>query len=267
VIRRLCRSHSHIVGIDLRRNFGQNNAILEGLRYARGRYVAIMDDDLQHHPRDLPKLIARLDEGPDVVYGQFQIKHQKVWKNLGSWFNGISAQWLINKPKGLYLSAFKVLRRSVARRVCKHVGPDPYVDALILQVTSRVAQVVVDHQPRYGGTSTYTFTKCLRVWARLTFACSVKPLRVLLGSAFTLIAVGVGAMLWGVLNWDESAGRAPTEAILLGINLVLTSVELAGIGIVGEYVGRIHRTVSGTPQAITRRVIDRRGESRERNAA
>ena len=95
--------------MDLRRNFGQDNAILTGLRFARGRAIAIMDDDLQHHPADLPALLAKLDEGLDVVYADFRIKHQAAWKNFGSWFNGKVAEWVLDKPKGIYLSPYKVI--------------------------------------------------------------------------------------------------------------------------------------------------------------
>src|SRR5947209_7754652 len=88
VIGLLCSTCPEVVGVDLRRNFGQDNAILTGLRFVRGQYVAIMDDDLQHDPRDLPVLLARLESGFDVVFGDFRVKRQRRWKNVGSWLNG-----------------------------------------------------------------------------------------------------------------------------------------------------------------------------------
>src|SRR5947209_12618664 len=88
VIESICRTDPRVVGVDLRRNFGQDNAILTGLRFVRGQYVAIMDDDLQHDPRDLPVLLARLESGFDVVFGDFRVKRQRRWKNVGSWLNG-----------------------------------------------------------------------------------------------------------------------------------------------------------------------------------
>ena len=94
VIESICRTNSNVVGVDLRRNFGQDNAIITGLRQARGRFVAIMDDDLQHHPRDLPALLHKIEEGDDAVYADFGVKQQKWWKNLGSWFNGKFAEWV-----------------------------------------------------------------------------------------------------------------------------------------------------------------------------
>lgn len=86
-IERLCQGRPDVAGIDLRRNFGLDNAIVAGLWFARGRAVAIIDD-IQHDPADLSALLAKHGDGGDVVYADFQAKHQALWKNPGSWFNG-----------------------------------------------------------------------------------------------------------------------------------------------------------------------------------
>ncbi len=110
VIEKLCRTDPKVVGIDLRNNFGQDNAILTGLRVVWGRFVAVMDDDLRHDPADLPTLLSRREQQrpdggpPDVVCADFRSKRQAAWKNPGSWFNGKVAEYVLNKPKGLYLS-------------------------------------------------------------------------------------------------------------------------------------------------------------------
>src|SRR4051812_7084878 len=179
VIRALCRDHANIIGVDLRRNFGQDNAILTGLRLARGRFVAIMDDDLQHDPADLPALLAKLEDGDaaDVVYADFRVKRQAAWKNLGSWFNGKVAEWVLDKPRGIYLSPYKVMRREVAELICRYDGPDPYVDGLLFQVTSRFAHVPVEHHDRHAGRGNYNLGRSIAVWARLATGFSVRPLR------------------------------------------------------------------------------------------
>src|SRR5262249_41565580 len=140
----VCSTHDEVIGVDLRRNFGQDNAILAGLRLARGRAIAIMDDDLQHDPADLPALLTKLEDGADVVYADFRERRQAAWKNLGSWFTGRFAEWILDKPRGIYLSPYKVLRRDVAELICRYDGPEPYVDGLLFRVTSRFAQVPVD---------------------------------------------------------------------------------------------------------------------------
>lgn len=257
VIESLCLDDINIIGIDLRRNFGQDNAILTGMRFARGRAVAVMDDDLQHHPRDLPLLLARLDEGADVVYADFRRKRQKAWKNLGSWFNGKFAEWLLNKPRGIYLSPYKVMRKEVADLVCSFEGPDPYVDGLLFQVTSRFAKVPVDHHLRIAGKSTYTLFKSIAVWARLATS-SVRPLRVV---TFCGVALGMlGAILacfvvaWRLLFPAQFALAVAGWASLMVAQLLIGGVQMTFLGVLGEYAGRTHTTVSGKPQAAVREV-------------
>jgi glycosyltransferase involved in cell wall biosynthesis len=260
VISSICQAHPQVVGIDLRRNFGQDNAILAGLRHARGRAVAIMDDDLQHHPDDLPTLISRLDDSVDVVYADFRVRRHSAWKNIGSWFNGKVAEWVLGKPADLYLSPYKVLRREVAELICNYEGPDPYVDGLLLQVTTRVAQVPVMHHGRYAGRSNYNLRRSIAVWGRLATSFSIKPLRLV-----TWFGLGLG-MLGGILACLVVAYRlldpgafpvaAAGWASLMVALLLIGGVQMIFLGILGEYAGRTHTAVAHKPQAAIREVLN-----------
>jgi undecaprenyl-phosphate 4-deoxy-4-formamido-L-arabinose transferase len=261
VIQSLCERHGNVVGIDLRRNFGQDNAILTGLRIARGRYVAIMDDDLQHDPRYLPVMLKKIEEGFDVVYADFRVKHQKRWKNIGSWFNGKVAEWVIDKPKSIYLSPYKIISSDVAALICRYDGPDPYVDGLLFQVTSRISNVPAEHQPRFAGKSTYTFWKSLRVWARLAFSFSVKPLRIVslcgfgfaaLGLIFTLVVV-----YYRLRYPEEFSAVAVGWASLMVAALVIGGVQMIFFGVLGEYAGRTYMKVNQKPQTAIREVLNK----------
>jgi undecaprenyl-phosphate 4-deoxy-4-formamido-L-arabinose transferase len=261
VVEELCHAHPDVVGVDLRRNFGQDNAILTGLRLARGRAVAIMDDDLQHDPADLPALLAKLDEGPDVVYADFRVKRQAAWKNLGSWFNGKVAEWVLDKPKGIYLSPYKVLRREVAELICRYDGPEPYVDGLLFQVTSRFAQVQVEHHPRYAGRSNYNLMRSIAVWARLATGHSVRPLRLvtwfglLLGISGGILAIVV--VLYRLLYPEDFLAAVAGWASLMVTQLLLGGATMIFLGILGEYVGRMHAAAAGKqPQATIREVLN-----------
>lgn len=266
VIAALRESHPQVVGIDLRRNFGQDNAILTGLRYAGGRCVAIMDDDLQHDPRDLPALLAGIDAGADVVYADFRSKHQKAWKNLGSWFNGKVAEWVLGKPKGLYLSPYKVIRKDVAALICNYDGPDPYIDGLLFQVTSRFARVAVEHHPRYAGSGNYDLGKSIAVWARLATGFSVRPLRLVTWCGLALGVLGglLAAVVIGyrVLFPEHFAPAVAGWASLMVAQLLIGGVQMVFLGILGEYAGRTYTTAARKPQAAIRAVIGRAGESR-----
>jgi polyisoprenyl-phosphate glycosyltransferase len=260
VIESLCQARPNVVGLDLRRNFGQDNAILAGLRIARGNYVAIMDDDLQHDPADLPALIAKIEEGHDVVYASYRPRYQKSWKNLGSWFNGKVAEWLINKPKGIYLSPYKLVRGDVADLICRYDGPYPYVDGLLFQMTSRIAQIPVAHHPRFAGKSTYTFLKSVMVWMRLVTSFSVQPLRIVTWCGFGLASVGALLALYVIVQRllfpEEFALAVAGWASLMVSLLFIGGVQMVFLGILGEYAGRTHTTLARKPQATIREVLN-----------
>jgi len=260
IIESLCQVHPNIVGVDLRRNFGQDNAILTGLRLARGQYVVIMDDDLQHHPKDIPTLLRKIEEGWDVVYADFRVKRQKLWKNIGSWFNGKVAEWVIDKPREIYLSPYKVIRKEVVELICNYVGPEPYIDGLLLQVTSRMTQIPVEHYSRYAGRSTYTIWKSLRVWARLAFSFSARPLRLITWFGLTFAALGLLLAVGVVLNRIFFPEQFPPAAIgwasLMVVLLFVGGIQLFFFGILGEYAGRTYLRVNGKPQTAVRQILN-----------
>jgi undecaprenyl-phosphate 4-deoxy-4-formamido-L-arabinose transferase len=268
VIEQLCRSHANVVGVDLRRNFGQDNAILTGIRITRGQYIAVMDDDLQHDPKDIPSLVAGLEAGFDVVYAQFRKKRQRVWKNFGSWSAGKVAEWVLNKPKDIYLSPYKVFRREVADLICNYQGAEPYVDGLLLQVTSRIKQIPVEHKPRYSGKSTYTLWKSIRIWARIAFSFSVKPLRLVtvFGLAFSLLGVllGIAVILYRLASPESFPESAAGWASLIVAVLFLGGIQMIFFGILGEYAGRTYLRVNDQPQTAVR-AIRGRGDALELN--
>ena len=111
IIKELAHQYDTIIGINLRINSGQDNAIMAGLRQSKGDYVVIMDDDLQHAPEDINKLYARCREGFDICFADFEIKKQRSWKNIGSWINGRIAEISIRKSRNIYLSPFKIMRK------------------------------------------------------------------------------------------------------------------------------------------------------------
>ena len=250
-IKELAQKNPAVKGLRHRRNFGQDNAIMTGLRQAIGAAVVIMDDDLQHAPEDIPRLHAEmLRSGADVVYAHFHQRRQAYWKTLGSWFNGKVAEWLLDKPAHIYLSPFKIIRHEIAELVSVFDGPYPYFDSLAFQVTDRFSSIAAEHHERLAGASTYTFLKSLQVWARLAFSFSVKPLRLVTwmgGVAFAIGSIGATLIIIQRLMWSiQPVGWAS----LMVTVLVLAGTQMLALGVLGEYIGRTHINVHRRPQAI-----------------
>jgi undecaprenyl-phosphate 4-deoxy-4-formamido-L-arabinose transferase len=248
VIISLAKRNPAIIGISLRKNFGQDNAIMAGLRRARGMYVVIMDDDLQHDPVYIPRLIEEIGNGHDVVYARYIEKKQIFWKNAGSWFNDQVARIVLHKPKNVYLSPYKIIRADVVREICVYEGPYPYIDGLLFRRTAHFSQIEIEHQKRFQGSSTYTFWKSVKVWSYLATNFSIVPLRVAtLGgmvAALAGISLGIIFIIHRIQNPEYPAGWA---SLIVSI-LIFSGVQLLSIGIAGEYIGRSYLNINRHPQ-------------------
>jgi undecaprenyl-phosphate 4-deoxy-4-formamido-L-arabinose transferase len=249
------RSTVPLTYIEHARNFGEHNAVMTGLRHARGAYVITMDDDLQNPPEEVIRLYdhARLGKW-DVVYTRYRTKRHSAWRNLGSHFANTVADRLLDKPKGLYLSSFRCMSAFVVQAVTRYQGPYPYVDGLIMQVTQHIDSIEVRHLPRIEGRSNYNLARLVRLWLNLATSFSLAPLRLAIyaGVFMALLgAAGAVATIVEVLFWqDTPSGWASTMTVLL----LVAGVQSMILGILGEYVGRTFLSANGKPQGTVRSV-------------
>ena len=244
--------------VNLSRNFGEHNAVMAGLRHTRGAHVINMDDDLQNPPEEVARLLAYAQEtGRDVIYTYYDEKQHALWRNLGSQFTNWVAGFVLDKPKGFYLSSFRCMSAFVVREITRYEGPFPYVDGLILQVTQNIDRLLVTHLPRAVGRSNYTLRRLLRLWISMFVNFSVMPLRISTLTGFVLSALGA---LGGVAAIVEALFSSPPPgwASLFAAVLLLSGVQLMILGIVGEYLGRLYLTANRKPQSVVRDVA--RGE-------
>jgi undecaprenyl-phosphate 4-deoxy-4-formamido-L-arabinose transferase len=241
--------------IEHARNFGEHNAVMTGLRHARGAYVITMDDDLQNPPEEVVKLYdhARLG-GFDVVYTRYAVKEHEGWRNLGSKFANWVADVLIDKPKGLYLSSFRCMSALAVREVTKYRGPYPYVDGLLMQVTQRLDSIEVKHLPRAEGRSNYTIKRLVRLWLNLATNFSVLPLRLAIFAGAGMGALGLLAAM--IVIFEGLRGETPSGwASSMTVMLLTAGVQFLILGVLGEYVGRAFLSANGKPQGVVRDVI------------
>lgn len=257
VLTDLVQRYNFLVIADLRKNCGQDNALMAGLRLCQGEVAIIMDDDLQHDPADIPRLVDKLHEGWDVCFAAFGAKRQAWWKNLGSRFNGWAAQQVIQKPAGIYLSPFKALARGVIDEVLAYQGPFPYLDGLLLSATSRFTQIEVAHHARPVGHGNYNLPRSVAVWLKLATGFSVRPLRIAsvagLFTAFLALAFGFGLIVRHLLGHEEVEGWTSTLVVVS----FLGGLQLFCLGLLGEYVGRAYLVLGRKPQAPVRCVLRR----------
>lgn len=254
-IRRLGETYANVHGISLMRNFGQHNALMCAMNYTSGDLVLGMDDDLQTHPSQISLLIRKMEEGYDLVYGIYKKHKNGMLKNLTSWFNKVSSDILLGRPKEIQSSNFWLITRAVRDEVIKYTSFNPYVDGIFYRTTHRIGNVVVEHHKREVGSSNYTFRKMLRLWMAY-FNYSVVPLRLAsylgLGTACIGFIAGLVTVIRKLMDPGMTVGWASTVCILL----VFFGLILLVLGIIGEYIGKIMLTINNTPQYIIREKVN-----------
>lgn len=237
------------------RNYGEHNAVLTGYRHARGAYIVNLDDDGQNPPAEAVRLWSHAKrEGLDVVYGHYATKEHSAFRNFGSWLTNRMTDWVLDKPKGFYLSSFRCVSAFVAREVAAHDGPYPYVDGLILQVTQSIGALEVHHAERLAGQSGYTLRRLLRLWLSTFVNFSVMPLRLATLLGLVMAAAGLVGLGFVFYLWWTNRGPDYGWGSLMGALLVFSGTQLVVLGLIGEYLGRMFLTVNRRPQSVVRSV-------------
>ncbi|HXP13496.1 MAG TPA: glycosyltransferase family 2 protein [Stellaceae bacterium] len=259
------RTRVPVTLVDLARNYGEHNAVMAGLRQARGSHVITMDDDLQNPPGEVLNLLRHAQRtGADVVYARPIEKQHAGWRNLGSRFSNRVADFVLDKPKGLYLSSFRCISAFAVNQATSYDGPFPYIDGLLLQVTQRIESLEVEHLARAHGGSNYNLRRLVRLWLSLFVNFSVMPLRLATFAGFGLSFLGVIGAAWAALDAIFLEETPPGWASLTVAVMLLSGVQLLILGLIGEYLGRLYLTVNRKPQAVVRDVM--RNEAAERAA-
>lgn len=244
--------------IDLSGNFGEHNAVMAGLNYCTGDMAVIIDDDFQNPPSEIIKLVEELNQGYDVVYSYYEKKQHSFLRNLGSKFNDLVANILIQKPKNLYLSSFKAINRFVINEIIKYNGPYPYIDGLILRVTKNYSTVLVKHNAREEGKSGYTLHKLISLWLNMFTNFSILPLRIATILGFVVAALGLLAAIVFILQKLQNPALPAGWTSIIVTLLMISGVQLFTIGMLGEYLGRLFLKDNGNPQFVVRRIITQR---------
>jgi undecaprenyl-phosphate 4-deoxy-4-formamido-L-arabinose transferase len=241
----------------LSRNFGEHNAVMCGLNQSTGDYVCIIDDDFQTPPREIHKLVTKLDEGHEVVYSYYAKKQHSLFRNLSSAFNNWVATLLFGKPKDLYLSSFKLMNRFLVDVVTRYKGPFPYIDSLILRSTDSIGTQLCEHEKRAVARSNYTIGKLFKLWLNMVTSISILPLKIASILGLVMTCIGLLLAVFFTLSWTLGGvfihSSVPKGWASLIVTVVLfTGLQFAILGMLGEYLGRLYLTQNRSPQYLIR---------------
>jgi len=246
----LAKINKRIKGVSLKKNSGQDNAIMAGLGLATGKFVVVMDDDLQHSPSDIVKLYEKCKTGFDVCYGLFVNKKQSLWKNLGSKFNEYISELFLNKPKGLYLSPYKIMSGDLVKEITQYKGPFPYLDGIILSLTANITQIELTHHKRQEGKGNYNLFRSASVFMKHVTGYSLYPLRIATIIGFAASAVSILLGVFYLVDYLTSAARVEGWITLVLLIVFFNGLILMCVGLIGEYIGRIYLTITSRRQYV-----------------
>lgn len=249
VLKDLVNDYKNIRVLDLAKNVGQHNAMLAGLRAAKGDAIISMDDDMQTRPSELSKMFVAFDEGYDVVYGAYPQKKESLFRRFGSWVNKMCAVVFLGRPKGLRTSSFWIIRKYVRDSIITYQSSHSYLLGLILRSTSNITQVEVQHFERESGQSGYTFKALLKLWSNI-IGFTVKPLRLAMHGGMAISILSFIAAIVILIRKLTNPGLTAGWASLMVAIFFSLGIEMFFIGLIGEYIGRTYMHINSEPQYV-----------------
>ena len=252
IICQLSQDYPWVRGINLMRNYGQHNALLCGIRAAKYEVIVTMDDDLQHPPEEIPKLLGKLAKGYDVVYGTPQKEQHGIWRDLASRVGKLALQSAMGAETARKVSAFRAFRAQVRDAFANYQGPFVSIDVLLTWGTIRFAAVPVGHDPRRIGVSNYTFRKLVTHALNMMTGFSVLPLQLASLMGFSFALFGLLVLVYVVGRYLIQGGGVPGFPFLASTIAIFSGVQLLALGIIGEYLARMHFRMMERPTYVIR---------------
>jgi glycosyltransferase involved in cell wall biosynthesis len=240
IIQGLASENSRVRGINLMRNYGQHNALLCGIRAARCETIVTMDDDLQHAPEDMPKLIAKLEDGFDVVYGTPEREPHGLWRGLASKLTKFTLQRIMGAKLARNVSAYRALRTRLRVAFGCYQSPFVSLDVLLSWGTTRFAAVTVPHHPRAAGKSNYTLRALMIHALTLMTGFSVWPLQVASVIGFGFTVFGILVFVYVLTRFLVEGRTVPGFPFLASLIAIFSGAQMFALGIIGEYLARMH---------------------------
>lgn len=255
-ITEISRSDNRVRGVRFGRNAGQHAALLAGIRAAKYPVIVTLDDDLQNPPEDIPCLLEAMVFGVDVVYGVSPTLKQNLWRRAASrWSRKIFTSTL-GFESAIAMTSFRAFRTSLRDGFSAESGPNISLDALLTWSTSHFAVATVQHHPRAEGTSNYTIRKLIRFMIDTATGYSTLPLRIATQMGFLITFFGLGLLVWVIGRPVFTGDSVPGFPLLASSLAIFSGTQLLVLGVLGEYIGRIHFRVMHKPTYVVSETTD-----------
>jgi glycosyltransferase involved in cell wall biosynthesis len=245
-LKELCKQDAKVKVIQLMRNFGQHNALMCGFHFVEGEYVITMDDDLQSPPEEIPKLINKIKEGYDLAYGEYESKKHNLFRNFGSSLVQYVYKRIFNVKGGF--TAFRIVEKKLIRSILTYKKNYVFIDGLLAWNSKNIGHVSVQHNEREYGKSSYGLKKLLTLSLNLVTNFSIVPLQIasLLGLFFALFGFGTACYFF----LKKLFFGIPVEgytSLIIAVT-IFAGIQLMTLGLIGEYLGRVHLNINNKPQ-------------------
>jgi undecaprenyl-phosphate 4-deoxy-4-formamido-L-arabinose transferase len=249
------RYPQNIRALQFHRNFGQHQAIFAGFQAARGKVMVTLDADLQNPPEEIPRLVAKIDEGYDTVGGWRQNRQDSIFRRLPSQLVNTVMSRVTGVKLRDYGCMLRAYRRSVVDSINQCQESSSFIPALANLFSQRVAEIPVGHAERERGTSKYGLFKLLRLNFDLMTGFSNLPIHLVgfMGVAIALLGLFFGLML--IIRRIFVGPEVEGVFTLFAILFVFVGLNTLGLALIGEYVGRIYREVRGRPRFVIRQTL------------
>lgn len=247
IITELASADKHVRGIRMSRNYGQHNALLCGIRAARYDVIVTMDDDLQQPATEIPSLLAALGPDIDVIYGAPLNEQHGLFRDVASRLTKWALASAMGADTARSVSPFRAFRTRLRDGFYDYRSPTVSIDVLLTWTTSRFAVVRVPHAPRSSGVSGYSIPRLIRHAITLMTGFSTLPLQISSFIGFTLVLFGISVFVYVSGGYLINGGAVPGFAFLASITAIFSGAQLFALGILGEYLARMHFRIMDRP--------------------
>ncbi len=251
----ICREVVKVKYIELRKNFGQQNAIMAGIKYAKNDYIVTVDDDFQNPPKEIKKMAEYLIRNNfDLVYGSPVNIKQNFSRKILSKTIRIFLSKILNIRNVNEISSFRIFKRDLFHKLSVNIS-DVSIDSLLNWSTERIGFIKVEHNSRNTGVSNYNLRKLGSLAINTIVSYSVKPLKIVSYFGLLIFTLGVGLLLFILGKYLIFGISAPGFTTIASLIILFSGTQLIILGVIGEYMARMHLNIMNKPTFVVRRTI------------